>query len=95
MGPVDVLGITRVKRSQDIGQSGLGPGHDHQVNVIRHQTVGENLQPMDLGIALEQIEIARSVSRSEEYVLFAVTSLSDMMRNTGKHRSRNSRQESQ
>jgi hypothetical protein len=87
MSPIDMLGIAQVHRFQRSSQRGGAAGNDHQVNVVAHQAIRQNLQTMLVGIVLQEFQITPPVIIGEEYVLPPITALRNMMRNTGQYRS--------
>lgn len=78
--PVDVLGVPHVQRLQRRTERRLLPRDSHEVNVVRHQAVGLDRQPMLAGIVGEQLEEPQAVSLGEEDIFAAVAALRDMMR---------------
>jgi hypothetical protein len=88
MSPVHVLGIPGVQRLQYVRKGSFRTGNTHQVDVVGHQAVCKNLQPMLACILVQQFKIPLSVGNVEENVLSSIAALGDVMRNTSENRSR-------
>jgi hypothetical protein len=63
-------------------------GHRDQMNMIRHQAVGEDLQTVLFGITLQQLKVAQPVSSIEEHILPAIATLGNMVGDASHHGSR-------
>ena len=50
------------------------------MNMVRHQTVTQNLQTVLPGIAAQQVEVLKTVQVPEEDSLRSITALGDVMR---------------
>src|SRR6185369_7601567 len=68
-------------------------GRGDQMDVIWHKTVGRDSHAVVLGVVLEQVEIQLVILGAEVSLLAVVTSLRDMVRNSGKHKAGDSRHE--
>jgi len=85
--PVDSLGIPHVQGLQCAMQSVIRIRGHHQVNVIGHQAIGQNVNVIPLTVFLQPLQIGLSIFIREEHILAAIASLRDVMRNSSKHRS--------
>ncbi len=77
--PVDVLSVAEVDRLEGAGQRLGSLGHDDEMDMIAHQAVGLDSQPMLLGVLAEQLQIAEPIKITEEDILAAITTLSNMV----------------
>lgn len=89
--PVDVLAIEPVSAADDSGQRMGLAGNDHEVDVIGHQAVGQDSQPMPRRLLGQQIEIGPSVVIDEEDILAIVAALDDVVGQAGKDDARDAR----
>ena len=60
-------------------------GNEHQVNVIRHQTIGDNAHSLMARRRLKKGQVRVFVPDFKENALAVVTPLSDVVRNSRKH----------
>ena len=51
--------------------------------MVGHETIGENLDRVFLGILLEPVKISRTIRIGEEYLLATIAPLGDVMGNAG------------
>ena len=91
-GPVDrpirgqcVLGL---EARDEAGQCVLLLGDSHDMDVIGHQAVAEDVHLRALRVSHQQFEIEAIVSGCEEYLLTIVTALSHVMSHIGDHDTR-------
>jgi hypothetical protein len=88
---IEILSIPEVKCPHRLSHgTSLGRNH-HQVDMIGHQAVGQDFQPMLLSIASQQQQVASSVRGREEDVLMPVPTLYDVVRHSSHNRSSYSR----
>jgi hypothetical protein len=77
---VDILRVAKVGPADGLGQRLLLVGNRHQMNVVGHQAVGEDLQAVLLGLLLQKLQVHPPVVIHKEHVLAVVPALCDMMR---------------
>ncbi len=82
---VAALRILPVHRHQDVMQPLRSRGNKHQVNVIRHQTIGDNTHFLPARRGLKKGQVRVFVPNSKENALTVIAALSDVVRNAGKH----------
>jgi hypothetical protein len=58
------------------------------MDVVGHQAVGGNVDPVAACAVLQQVQIGKSVTTPEKDVAPAISALSHMMRNKGEDRAR-------
>src|SRR4029450_7923989 len=80
---IDALGVAHVQRLQGLLQSIVAGGHGDKVDMIGHQTVGEDSHGVLIAIGLQPFEIGTAVLVGKEHVLAAIPPLRDMMRDVG------------
>ena len=55
----------------------------HQMNVVIHQAIGENVDPVLAAIRRQPAQVADAIVVGEEHRLAAISALGDVMGNTG------------
>ena len=78
--PVDILSIQKVRPPNGLGKRVALPRNRHQVDVIRHQAIREDIQLIRPALIAEDAKIRPVIVVHEEHVLAIVASLDDMVR---------------
>jgi len=76
---VDVLGIAKVSPPDCFGQGLLFVRNGHQMDVVAHEAVRQDLQAVLACLLLEQFQVHPPILVHEEHVLAVVPALRDMM----------------
>src|SRR5688572_18865437 len=83
--PIDALCISAMQGLERAMQSVCAPGYEHDMHMVRHQAVGDYLDPKVAGILVQQVEIGRPVARTVEYTFAAIPALRNVMGHTRKY----------
>ena len=77
---VDVLCVAEVSPAQRPGKRLFGFGRRDQMDMVGHQTITLDRQPVLLGLLKQQPEVRITIISNEEHVLAIVSPLRDVMR---------------
>jgi hypothetical protein len=77
--------------AQKGGQSVWGAGYRYQVDMVRHETVGQDLNRMAARVLAEEVEIEAVPIGSLEHELAVIATLSDVMSQFGNYDSGSTR----
>jgi len=79
---VDMLRVSRVQRPEQALQPVRLSRRGDEVDVVRHQAIGEHVDAGGLGIVLQLGEIAAAIVVAEEHLVLPVAALRDMVRDS-------------
>jgi hypothetical protein len=89
-GEIEVLGVSQVQWPED-GTERIGSLRNaYQVDVVRHEAIGQSLQTVLCGIFQQELNIALPIGLFEKNILSSITPLSDVMGYSRYYSSRNS-----
>ena len=88
VAPVPLLGVFAVRAAQRDGEATELLRNRDQMDVVRHQTVAGDVEPSQLAVATQQIQVAGAVIVTGKDVLAVIAALRDVMGMTGKHQTR-------
>jgi hypothetical protein len=79
METVDILRVPKAGPADGLGERLLRVWDRHQMDMVGHQAVSQDLQAVLLGLLLQQLQIHLPVLVREEHVLAVIPALCDMM----------------
>lgn len=85
---IEVIRIHLVRSTDGIGQGSLESWHDHQMNMIRHETVGDAQKMIAITVVPQEVKVLQAIFIIAEDHLLVVTPLRDMMRRPGNYDTR-------
>ena len=80
---VDVLRVAKLRPAYCRRKRVFGPRYRHNMNVIAHQTITHDTQPLLVSLLFEQLQIHMAIVIDKEHVLPIITTLGDMMSTPG------------
>ena len=83
---IEVVRVAAMRTAQGHGQRSRFLRHGHQVQVVRHQAVGQHTQTSRFGRACQQFQVHVAIRVCKEDALLVRSSLCDVVRQTGGYR---------
>ena len=80
---IEILGVAHVERVEGAGQGPLDPGDANDMDMVGHQAVGPNINAVANGILVEPVEISSVVGIGLEDRPIVISTLNDMVRESG------------
>jgi hypothetical protein len=82
---IDALGVLPMNGFQGAVQIVHSFGDQDQVNVVGHQTVGDDLDAKALDMPAQQFQVSDLIAITEEHIRTVITALGDMVRDPGQN----------
>jgi len=85
--PVEALGITHVQRFEGLLQPIVSGGDGDQMDVVRHQAIGQHFNLVLVGVFFEPSQVNPSIIIVKKHRFTPIAALGDVVRITGKNSS--------